>query len=377
MTKRKPVLVLFIITAIVLIAGAVLFAIPTLFVKGTELEVTFIDLNSGIINALTGKNMVTNIVSVAVSVVLFILIPLIVHIKRKQHSVTVLLLIGALVMLYVELLILSYTDIKAPLIEKITKDQAALQQLISQGLLFLIGVGLIALSGILELITFIVDMVIRVKKEPEVVPTAQEMREEKAEEEPVQEEAKEEPAQVVAAPVEEPQQEEAAIAEPVEEEEVEMEAEPEEEVEEEAAEEQEEEEKPAPKKAPAKKAPAKKEAKKAPAKKEEAKKPTRETTTIKKPASRETTTIKKPTRETQTVKKAEVLTNEEGKQFVKAYHVSQRKELNKWQVKGAGSEKAIKLFDTQKEAIEYANQLSANNGAAVRVHSRAGKMRKA
>ena len=42
------------------------------------------------------------------------------------------------------------------------------------------------------------------------------------------------------------------------------------------------------------------------------------------------------------------MTNEEGKQFVKAYHVSQRKELNKWQVKGAGSEKAIKLFDTQK-----------------------------
>ena len=101
MTKRKPVLVLFIITAIVLIAGAVLFAIPTLFVKGTDLSVTFIDLNSGIINALTGKNMVTNIISVAVSVVLFILIPLIVHINRKQNSVTVLLLFGALVMLYV------------------------------------------------------------------------------------------------------------------------------------------------------------------------------------------------------------------------------------------------------------------------------------
>jgi len=372
MTKRKPVLVLFIITAIVLIAGAVLFAIPTLFVKGTELEVTFVDLNSGIINALTGKNMVTNIVSVAVSAVLFILIPLIVHIKRKQHSVTVLLLIGSLVMLYVELLTLSYTEIKAPLIEKITQDQAAFQQLLSQGLLFVIGVGLIALSGILELVTFIVDMVIRVKREPEVVPTAQEMREEKVEEEPVQEEAKEEPAQVVAAPVNEPQQEEAAPKE--QEEEVEVEAEPEEEVVEEAApvaEVKEKEEKPAPKKAQAKK-----EAKKAPAKKEEAKKSARETTTIKKP-SRETTTIKKPSRETQTVKKAEILTNEEGKQFVKAYHVSQRKELNKWQVKGAGSEKAIKLFDTQKEAIEYANQLSANNGAAVRVHSRAGKMRKA
>jgi len=383
MTKRKPVLVLFIITAIILIAGVVLFAIPTLFTTGSDLSVTFADLNGGIINALTGKNMVGNIVSLALSAVVFVLIPLIVHIKRKQHSVTVLLLLGALVMLYVELLLLSYTEIKAPLIEQITKDQAAMQELIKKGLFFVIGLGLISLAGILELVIFIVDMVIRVKREPQAVPTAQEMREE-AKEEPaqvVEPEAKEEPAPVVAAPNEEPEaEEELKLEEPEEEEpeEEDLEEEPEEEEEQLAEEAEEAKEEPA----PAKKAPAKKQEKKAPAKKEEKKAPakkaaSRETTTIKKPASRETTTIKKPARETQTVKKAEVLTNEEGKQFVKAYHVSQRKELKKWQVKGAGSEKAVKLFDTQKEAIEYANQLAANNGAAVRVHSRAGKMRKA
>lgn len=380
MTKRKPVLVLFIITAIILIAGVVLFAIPTLFTTGSDLSVTFANLNGGIINALTGKNMVGNIVSLALSVVVFVLIPLIVHIKRKQHSVTVLLLLGALVMLYVELLLLSYTEIKAPLIEQITKDQAAMQELIKKGLFFVIGLGLISLAGILELVIFIVDMVIRVKREPQAVPTAQEMREE-AKEEPAQvvepEAKEEEPAPVVAAPNEEPEaEEELKLEEEPEEEELEEEAEEEEEQLVEEAEEAKEEP------APAKKAPAKKQEKKAPAKKEEKKAPakkaaSRETTTIKKPASRETTTIKKPARETQTVKKAEVLTNEEGKQFVKAYHVSQRKELKKWQVKGAGSEKAVKLFDTQKEAIEYANQLAANNGAAVRVHSRAGKMRKA
>ena len=380
MTKRKPVLVLFIITAIILIAGVVLFAIPTLFTTGSDLSVTFADLNGGIINTLTGQRMVGNIVSLALSVVVFVLIPLIVHIKRKQHSVTVLLLLGALVMLYVELLLLSYTEIKAPLIEQITKDQAAMQELVKKGLFFVIGLGLISLAGILELVIFIVDMVIRVKREPQAVPTAQEMREE-AKEEPAQvvepEAKEEEPAPVVAAPNEEPEaEEELKLEEEPEEEELEEEAEEEEEQLAEEAEEAKEEP------APVKKAPAKKQEKKAPAKKEEKKAPakkaaSRETTTIKKPASRETTTIKKPARETQTMKKAEILTNEEGKQFVKAYHVSQRKELKKWQVKGAGSEKAVKLFDTQKEAIEYANQLAANNGAAVRVHSRAGKMRKA
>ena len=75
-------------------------------------------------------------------------------------------------------------------------------------------------------------------------------------------------------------------------------------------------------------------------------------------------------------KKAPRVTKEDGTTYAKAYHVSRRQELNKWQVKATGSSKAIKLFDTQKEAIEYAEALSRSNGAMVRVHSKAGKLRK-
>ncbi len=388
MTKRKPVLVLFIITAIFLIAGAALFAVSTLFTSDPDLKISFLDLNKGIIACFSGKNQLVNIASIAGTAVIFIVIPLIVHLVRKQHSVTIILLIGSLVALYVDLLLLSYSEaVLLPLLDNISTEEA-----IKKLLLLLIGLGLIGVAGVFELITFIVDMCIRAKREPEAVPTAQEVREEpapveepKAEEKP--EEPKEEPAP---APAQEPE----VVEEPKEEEKKPepqqtvininvVGVQPAEEKKEEPKEE--EEEKPTPKKAPAKKAPAKKEekkpAKKAEPKKEPAKKAEPKKAESKKeekkPASRETTTIKKPARETQTIKKAEVLTNEEGKQFVKAYHISQRKELNKWQVKGAGSDKALKLFDTQKEAIEYANELSAKNGAAVRVHSRAGKMRKA
>ena len=386
MTKRKPVLVLFIIAAVFYLAALALLLLASFGVlKGGSVP-AFVDLNKGILGLFQGKQMLTNIVSIAVSAVLFILIPLIVHLVRKQASVTVVLLLGALVALYTEILYMVYfNSIDLEALVKEADPQKILDKL---SLFVLIGVVALGIGGVLELVTFIVDMAIRVRREPQAVPTAQEMREE----------PKEEPAPVPA-PAEEPKAEEPAPAPaPEEEEEEEEEEEPqgfevaEEEPEGFAVAEEEEEEKPAPKKAPAKKPAPKKEekkpakkpepkkepAKKAPAKKEEPKKPAaRETQTIKKPATRETTTIKKPARETQTMKKPEVLTNEEGKQFVKAYHVSQRKELKKWQVKGAGSDKAIKLFDTQKEAIEYANQLSANNGAAVRVHSRAGKMRKA
>lgn len=59
------------------------------------------------------------------------------------------------------------------------------------------------------------------------------------------------------------------------------------------------------------------------------------------------------------------------------YHISERKELNKWQIKFAGGTKALKMFNTQAEAIAYAKELIAKNGGSYRVHSRAGKMRKA
>ena len=53
------------------------------------------------------------------------------------------------------------------------------------------------------------------------------------------------------------------------------------------------------------------------------------------------------------------------------YHVAKRPD-GKWQVKYAGGEKAIKLFDTQKEALEYTNKMAANQGGAVLVHASKG-----
>lgn len=89
------------------------------------------------------------------------------------------------------------------------------------------------------------------------------------------------------------------------------------------------------KKAPAKKAPAKK----APAKKVAAKKP------AKKPA-----------------KKAVV------NESKRVYHVVKRDD-GKWEVKFAGGEKAIKLFDRQDEAVVYSRQMSKNQKGAMLVHN--------
>ena len=93
------------------------------------------------------------------------------------------------------------------------------------------------------------------------------------------------------------------------------------------------------KKAPAKKAPAKKAApkkavKKAPAKKAPAKKASVEATRV--------------------------------------YHVVKRSD-GKWEVKFAGGEKAIKLFDRQDEAIVYSRQMSKNQKGAMLVHNSRGK----
>ncbi|MCR4879455.1 MAG: DUF2188 domain-containing protein [Bacilli bacterium] len=173
--------------------------------------------------------------------------------------------------------------------------------------------------------------------------------ESEVEEEPVKEEPVKEEAPVAAAPAEEPVKEE-----PVKEETKEEAPAKEETVKEE-------------KKAPAKKAPAKK----APAKKAEAKKEEPKKAAPKAEATKEEPK-KADARKTQTI----LLTNEDGNVYAKAYHVSRRPELNKWQVKATGSDKALKLFNTQKEAIEYAEQLAKNQNVSVRVHSKEGKIRK-
>lgn len=54
------------------------------------------------------------------------------------------------------------------------------------------------------------------------------------------------------------------------------------------------------------------------------------------------------------------------------YHVVKRPEDGKWEVKFAGGQKAIKLFDTQKEAIAYTKQMAENQGGVMLVHNSKG-----
>ena len=112
-------------------------------------------------------------------------------------------------------------------------------------------------------------------------------------------------------------------------------------------------------KAPAKKEEAKKAA---PAKKEEAKK----AAPAKAPAKKEETKKAAP------AKKAEPVKEEKQEISNKIYHISKRKEDDMWQVKFAKGQKAIKLFNTQKEAIEYSKKMAENQGGSMLVHNSKG-----
>ena len=113
------------------------------------------------------------------------------------------------------------------------------------------------------------------------------------------------------------------------------------------------------------------EAKEEPAKKEAVKKEP-----AKKEAAKKAEPAKKEAAKKAPAKKAPIKKEEETNFTAKQYHISRRADINKWQVKAAKGEKATKLFDTQKEAIEYAKTLAGNQDASIRVHSRAGKIRK-
>lgn len=56
----------------------------------------------------------------------------------------------------------------------------------------------------------------------------------------------------------------------------------------------------------------------------------------------------------------------------RVYHVVKRED-GKWEVKFAGGEKAIKLFDRQDEAIVYSRKMSKNQKGAMLVHNSRGK----
>ncbi len=57
------------------------------------------------------------------------------------------------------------------------------------------------------------------------------------------------------------------------------------------------------------------------------------------------------------------------------YHISLHKD-GKWQVKGEKAEKALKLFNTQQEAIAYAKTVAGNQEGSIIIHKVDGKMRK-
>ena len=75
------------------------------------------------------------------------------------------------------------------------------------------------------------------------------------------------------------------------------------------------------------------------------------------------------------VKKTKENESKSSKDTAKNYHVAKRPD-GKWQVKFAGGEKAIKLFDTQAEAIAYAKKLAINQDGSISIHKKDGKMRK-
>lgn len=63
------------------------------------------------------------------------------------------------------------------------------------------------------------------------------------------------------------------------------------------------------------------------------------------------------------------------------YHVSQNKDsespqFKKWRVRKEGSSKTIKYFDTQKDAILYAQDLADNAGSSIVIHKVDGTIRK-
>lgn len=68
---------------------------------------------------------------------------------------------------------------------------------------------------------------------------------------------------------------------------------------------------------------------------------------------------------------------EENKTEAKAknYHISLRED-GKWQVKAGKAEKALKIFETQAEAIEYAKKVAENQDGNITIHKKDGKIRK-
>lgn len=60
------------------------------------------------------------------------------------------------------------------------------------------------------------------------------------------------------------------------------------------------------------------------------------------------------------------------KESTKVYHLTKRKEDDMWAITFVGGEKAVKLFKTKKEAEEYLEVLSKNQGATALIRNSKG-----
>ena len=89
---------------------------------------------------------------------------------------------------------------------------------------------------------------------------------------------------------------------------------------------------------------------------------------------KENTAAKKTTATKTTAKPA--AQKSESDAVTKVYHISKRKEDKKWQVKAEGADKALRLFFTQSEAIEYAKKVAGNQSGRIVVHKEGGGFRK-
>ena len=73
--------------------------------------------------------------------------------------------------------------------------------------------------------------------------------------------------------------------------------------------------------------------------------------------------------------RAVALALREGFKAPRVYHISRRQD-RKWQVKFAKGKRAIKLFNTQAEAIVFAKKLAKTQEGSIRIHSIGGRIRK-
>ena len=109
-----------------------------------------------------------------------------------------------------------------------------------------------------------------------------------------------------------------------------------------------------------------------PAKKPAAKPaPAKKAAPAKKPAAKPAPAKKAETKKAAPAKKPAPKKEEKKTVDFRNYHVAKRPD-GKWQVKYAGGEKAIKLFDTQKEALEFTKKMAENQGGSVLVHASKG-----